>query len=787
MKKLMLTTVCLLMGLMSTWASIWTPKTVENGDFYEEKPYWVNLTVSGTPTMAPTVELAAFIDGDCRALAVMPDEYGRYVLRVAGDFSEGKDLGKDIVFKAFVADENEYSLPRTLVYEFTKKGKFDNPDGVFSFNLTLDLLKRIVVDTSITIEATLPTTYDLSQHIHFQYGDSESPTSSNVTLDTELTYQWTVDEMTTAENSCVESINGNILTTKNKETTEKAESLTVHIEGLPYHDVWSGMDYQKFEFMASVELYIYRVKTPVTSISIPAEVEAYVGDNIKDILTGIKGKATVLPADASNKELIWGFNDNTSWFTPDSIISERGEYTVTFSSVSDPGVTADIKVIVKQHPSFTIPSVVKLSLLGDSTMTFTNFSDPDGLFDPSLVEIDDKDPMFKATLAADGKSCTMRGLYTGVTRFRVFYDGRPMQTDSPTESSSVCQVDIEAMMALPTNGWGWVSACYLPMNEEDQWIPLKNMDGSLADFMNNVIEMRTQVGLLYNDNGTLYGNISYMDGKEGMYKVRGTNVASNIVNLGTGVAPLAKPDGNVYALPLRKGYTWLTYPYEFDLELTELPGLATAHEGDLIIGQTSAATYSGSQWVTNGFKFEAGKGYVYYSSSDETNSVTFQFEGTPNCYQEAPAGARMMAFHPWKLQNQGFADNMVGLVRIKGLAHPENYMIGAFVGDECRGEGSVVKGDVMMLCVAGKGGEKVSFRLFDKETEEEIELNETVSYTQMMGSIKMPREFTPTVVTGITNRTAVKADNNAVYTISGQKLASPRKGINIIDGKKVIR
>jgi hypothetical protein len=147
----------------------------------------------------------------------------------------------------------------------------------------------------------------------------------------------------------------------------------------------------------------------------------------------------------------------------------------------------------------------------------------------------------------------------------------------------------------------------------------------------------------------------------------------------------------------------------------------------------------------------------------------------------------MMAFHPWKLQNQGFADNMVGLVRIKGLAHPENYMIGAFVGDECRGEGSVVKGDVMMLCVAGKGGEKVSFRLFDKETEEEIELNETVSYTQMMGSIKMPREFTPTVVTGITNRTAVKADNNAVYTISGQKLASPRKGINIIDGKKVIR
>lgn len=773
------------MGLMSTWASIWTPKTVESGEFHESKVYWVNLTVTGQSAMAPTVELAAFIDGDCRALAPQPDEYGRYVLRVAGDFSEGKDLGKDILFKAFVADEGENSLQRTLVYEFTKQGKFDNPDGVYPFDLTLDLLKRIVVDSPITIEATLPTTYDLSHHIHYQYGDSESPTSSNVRLDTELTYQWNVESTPIEENSCIESIVGNILTTKDKETMAGPESLRVNITGQSYSDL-TGMEYSQFYFTASVDLYIQKVKVSVTSIEIPSEVEAFVGDNIQDILTGIKDNATVLPAEASNKDLIWNFNENTSWFSPDSIITERGTYKVTFWSVSDTDVKADINVVVKRHPSFTIPSLVRLSLLGDSTMTFTNFSDPDQLFDPTKVTIEtgEESIIFKATLADDGLSCTMRGLYTGVTRFRVLYDGRAMQTESQDE---LCKVEVEALLALPTNGWGWVSVCYSLPNEENQWISLKKENGSLADFMTNVIEMRTQDGLLYNDNGTIFGNILYMANWGGMYKVRGANVASNIINLGAYVLPAAMPDGKTYVQALQKGYTWLTYPYEFDLELTELPGLVTAHKGDLIIGQSSAATYDGEQWVTNGFKFEAGKGYVYFNNVDEGNHITYQFVGTPNCYQEAPAGARMMAFHPWKLQNQGFADNMVGLVRIKGLAHPENYMIGAFVGDECRGEGSVVKDDIMMFCVAGKGGERVSFRLFDKESEEEIELNETVSYTQMMGSISMPRELTSPIVTGITNRTAVKADNNTIYTISGQKLASPRKGINIIDGKKVIR
>ena len=788
MRKTLLTSLCLLLGVVSTWASIWQPKTSQ--DYLNEKAYFVRLVLNPEPdptTAPPQVELAAFIDGDCRALATWKNQYGYYELRVVGDLEE--DLDKDIVFKAFVVDDNGYGLQRALVYEFTKKGKFDSADGEFDYPLTLDLLQNITLDDPITIEAALPVVgYDLTQHFNFHFGTQGGGTSANVKLETPMTYVWTP-----AETENIESIVGNILTSKDV-STEEPESLTVNITGQQYVD--DLQEYPTFWDIHGTNVVIKAAQNPITSITLSqSTVEALVGDDLQAIINAARASAVIEPADASNKELGWDIEDK-SWFdAADSVITARGTYMVTIKSMTLPLVTADLTIVVRQRPSFTVPDAVTLSLLGDSVMTFTAFNDPDNLFDPTKIrvkaagEMSNGDSPFKATVADDGLSCTLRGKYAGVGGYRVFYDDTPMSTESGDDYGTVY---VEPLIALPTGGWGWVSVCYIPSDVPA--IPLTNMtDGSNADFMANVVEMRTQDALLYNYEGTLYGGLLMLNPQAGMIKVRGTDAESSFINLGWATFNrVAEPDGmSGFEQTVAKGYNWITYPYEFNLELSEVdtPN-PDAVEGDMIIGQTTAATFDGTEWVTtDGFKFEAGKGYIYYSNSDEAN-IQFSFAGIPLCYQDTPApnNARRQECHPWQLQNKGFADNMVAIVRFEGLQDPENYVIGAFVGDECRGQGSVVKGDIMMLCVAGQGGDKVSYRLYDKTTGEEIAISETVSYGPMSGTISAPKVMRMPVVTGIGSRTAVtKAEGETVYSLSGQQLTAPRKGINIIGGKKIIK
>ena len=121
MRTRLLLLFSLLLGATSLFAQGWTPKT--SFDYYDETPYWVNLSVVPASPAAPDVTLAAFIDGDCRALCDAPVS-GYYQLRVVGDLTA--DLNKDIVFKAFAKEGNN----GPLIYVFKTKGKFTG-NGVF--------------------------------------------------------------------------------------------------------------------------------------------------------------------------------------------------------------------------------------------------------------------------------------------------------------------------------------------------------------------------------------------------------------------------------------------------------------------------------------------------------------------------------------------------------------------------------------------------------------------------------------------------------------------------------
>ena len=72
MKTRLLILFSLLMSVSNLFAQGWTPKTIQNGDYYDETPYWVNLSIAPVSPASPDVTLAAFIDGECRALADAP-------------------------------------------------------------------------------------------------------------------------------------------------------------------------------------------------------------------------------------------------------------------------------------------------------------------------------------------------------------------------------------------------------------------------------------------------------------------------------------------------------------------------------------------------------------------------------------------------------------------------------------------------------------------------------------------------------------------------------------------
>ena len=125
---------------------------------------------------------------------------------------------------------------------------------------------------------------------------------------------------------------------------------------------------------------------------------------------------------------------------------------------------------------------------------------------------------------------------------------------------------------------------------------------------------------------------------------------------------------------------------------------------------------------------------------------------------------------------------MAIVAEIAELENPEDYTIGAFVGDECRGMGKVVKDGKMMISVAGKSGETVSFRLHNEYTGEFIPLETEVRYSNRIGSLKSPLIITGSSITGVSEITTDGNDGESYYDLSGRKVEG-----NISTGVYVVK
>lgn len=358
-------------------------------------------------------------------------------------------------------------------------------------------------------------------------------------------------------------------------------------------------------------------------------------------------------------------------------------------------------------------------------------------------------------------------LFVGRPNYRVIYNGNVI---NEAEGGYINISKEETLKA----GWTWVS--------------LATMGGNVADIIDQskLVEIRSQQDLLWNDPTYGYvGNITYLDPYTAMYKIK-TNSAMT-VNWGDDL--LRKPgDKTIF-----RGYTWVNYPYEFSLSADRIPELLgidfTPNDGDRIITQYGFAEYDADtqSWTADpAFALQEGKGMLYFCNVEgdpEPQFISFdpQLQPTP-ADPSMPVKAfasRHLADDILQYDVHAFADNMSMVAEIQGLENPEDYTLGAFVDDECRGRGHVAVDGKMFVSAVGMNGEHVSFKLVNNRTGKMIPVEGTVSFGMLKGSLRAPVKLNIATPTGISSVENGQVEAAAAYDLSGRRISGSQRGISI--------
>ena len=528
-------------------------------------------------------------------------------------------------------------------------------------------------------------------------------------------------------------------------------------------------EYTVFVVSADNEEVKSEVTIVITEIIAPEEIYVEINTNVYDVL---RSQIVITPEnEVAESYTITPADEETANAIVDGFATKNGTFTLVVTSVLNPEVSVEVKVIVTTPVNITFPGQLTISKYKDTEFELTVTGDD---FDPSLVEFEFNTtmepvgfgvPTYSSADGGKGLVWNIRGTGTGSAELRVLYNGQYM----PREGEEVCYIEIPAEITFNNNGWDWI---YAPstislLNNEGGYLEQLNVDDD-----NKVIEVRSQTSLLYNDPVYgFFGDITELMPSEGMYKIKATyEDATDCILVSQ------KPYWDRFqSKMLQPGYTWIGYTNEWDMTIDELNTVMNSPtEGDQIIGKTTFAEYSEGAWVGADFTLEAGKGYLYYNSSDAENVFSFDYMPDFSMYGMQSLSVKKMSVRnnstAWSYDASKFADNMTIVAQIADLENPEDYTIGAFVGDECRGMGKVVKDGKMMINVAGKAGEVVSFRLHNEYTGVFVDLETEVKYTQKLGSLKSPISIIGPTLTGISEITTSDNSEEIYYDLNGRKV-----------------
>lgn len=337
--------------------------------------------------------------------------------------------------------------------------------------------------------------------------------------------------------------------------------------------------------------------------------------------------------------------------------------------------------------------------------------------------------------------------------------------------------EVPALVDL-VSGWQWKSN------------PYGNVAGDALQsfFGKDIIEARTQEDLFYNDiSWGFWGSMTNTGIPQAkMYKAR---MNFPVTAQATNGSPMEGDE----VITLQPGWNWVGSPYFYDrLIAGSAVDIEDTPNGIVIISKADGSAELGTthQWSGNLKVLKKGEGYLFYNPTTAAATIKLKAEAFGSLPQgnEAPAGARGMYHSVWHYDHSQFANNMTMVAEMPELINESHYTIGAFVGDECRGEGSFEDG-LAFITVHCNMGEQVSFRLHNELTDEYFDIDQTVTSRQRMGSLSEPFHMTSasneaTGITTLDNLTSSQSGD--YYDLNGRNLSNSkwsngqvRKGVQL--------
>lgn len=318
MKKSLLS-LCMMLLTVASWAQNWTAPT-EN-DYPHSTPVYVQVKVNGEE-MLKGVEVAAFIDDECRASSQFADaQVGGllfYQLRVWGDTDA--DLNKTITFKV---NYNGLVFKMKKTITFTGETYSEIP-----LVLNIDLPTGVSLPDPLELEAKLPFSYDLTNDIEFQY-EAHDMTGAPVAytplgeseVETELTYSWDFANSSayfTVENNKLQAV---------QETPGSYLGLKIKIIS----------DVAERELCSTfTNVVITQPVVPVASISCEPNVWDITTDDNLYQLEELNAAIVILPEDATNKGYSFEpADEEAAAVFANGMFTDGGTYNINIVSQAD--------------------------------------------------------------------------------------------------------------------------------------------------------------------------------------------------------------------------------------------------------------------------------------------------------------------------------------------------------------------------------------------------------------------------------------------------------------------